>query len=422
MVDDEEVETLRCRATRIDGTRYHIAEQTVERDVIPKITSRKPIAIFLLGMARHLVYKKIQELVNVHNIPEENIIRVKVDAISFISRENPIVESKVMGEWKHEKFSEDNIMMLESQPKSVVDFKNTFNPQNVFCKSGAGSGKTYEIVNNIAPNYDRKEVLIITPTNTTRNDYTALGFDCEVVQGFGFSQKLPSKKYKIKIFDEVGMFTPSDWNIMVSTIMRGDLVYAFGDFKQLKPVGCLYTCDSKFFHDMYFANHKVMNENMRNDFSKEYYASLMRTIDHKLGYEEVKKYQVSWEKADTIICHDNVTVNKYNEMMLNLKGMKFGDIGCKVICKTNTFKKHGMVNNLELIVEKKDEKFVYFTNGTKIAAKLFKQDSTHFLPAYARTIYSVQGKSLESFHYAAEDSKWLIGDVLYTVISRLKTK
>jgi hypothetical protein len=331
-----------------------------------------------------------------------------------------------MGEWKYEKFSKDtiNVTKHDTFPRTVLSLKsvNNINPGNTFCQAMAGTGKTYKIVNEITKPYDKSEVLIVTPTNATRNDYLACGFDCEVVQGYTFAGKVPSDKYKIKIFDEVGMYAPSDWNIIVSTIMRGDLVYAFGDFGQLKPAGCLHSCDSKFFHQLYFPIHDIMTENMRNDFTAEYYESLKKIYDPKLGYLEVQKHQVPWEVADVVICHNNATVDMYNEMVMNLKGIKFGDVGCRVICKSSTMKKYNMVNNLELIVKDYDDKFVYFENGTQVPLKLFKWDKTHFAPSYACTIHRLQGKSLNSFHFAQEDADRLIGNELYTVISRLKTK
>ena len=63
---------------------------------------------------------------------------------------------------------------------------------------------------------------------------------------------------------------------------------------------------------------------------------------------------------------------------------------------------------------------------TKDGIEQYEVEKKHFFKngwfdyAYARTLYSVQGQTLKSFHYCIEDINWLAGRELYTLISRLK--
>ena len=53
--------------------------------------------------------------------------------------------------------------------------------------------------------------------------------------------------------------------------------------------------------------------------------------------------------------------------------------------------------------------------------KILKKDIiNNFDFAYCRTLYSIQGETLNSFHYIKEDYKYLNNRLAYTLISRLK--
>jgi hypothetical protein len=95
------------------------------------------------------------------------------------------------------------------------------------------------------------------------------------------------------------------------------------------------------------------------------------------------------------------------------------DIGTKIICKTNELGKQNIFNNFCYTVSLCDGENIFITDGDEEYKILMKQ-MKNFDYAYARTTHSVQGRTLNSFHYCIEDVKWLGGRELYTLISRLK--
>ena len=83
---------------------------------------------------------------------------------------------------------------------------------------------------------------------------------------------------------------------------------------------------------------------------------------------------------------------------------------------TLRLQKKNIYNNFtDEIVEIKGENVV-MKSGIKLSTD---QIEKFFIPAYARTLYGIQGKSLKSYHYAPEDYKFLNGRSAYTVVSRL---
>ena len=78
-----------------------------------------------------------------------------------------------------------------------------------------------------------------------------------------------------------------------------------------------------------------------------------------------------------------------------------------------------MITDKNYDVEKKT--YIYTLDfGIKLNHKSLDK---YFEPAYAKTAYGVQGKSIKSYHYAVEDKNFLKNNnrLSYTIISRLKT-
>ena len=99
--------------------------------------------------------------------------------------------------------------------------------------------------------------------------------------------------------------------------------------------------------------------------------------------------------------------------MLEYHGKSITDPGVPLICKTNDLREFDIYNNFvmnreELPPEITDEMI---------------RNPKFFLPAYARTLYNVQGDSIRSFYVVPEDMHWFLNPrMAYTLISRLKTK
>ena len=199
----------------------------------------------------------------------------------------------------------------------------------------------------------------------------------------------------------------------------GKTIIGMGDFNQLSPVNGGY-CSSPLFIDMLFRYKVNLDINRRNNLSIEYYDSLIKSKNHKYLTDEIQKHSVNdYKKADHIICYENKTRKKYNELMkTHHKINNLWDKGCKIICKTNDLRSDNIYNNFTYTVIKTEGEKVYLTNDIIID----KADLINFEYNYAGTAYSVQGKSLNSFHYAKEDFKWLNNNTTYTIISRIKQK
>lgn len=385
-----------------------------------KITSKKPISIQIKEEARLRVFDQIQKI-------EGTVIRIVLDSIAFISKTNPFENSIEKGKWKHQVFKKDDHNTYV-RDINVREFMPCQEYDGTLCQAYAGAGKTTYILNEICSKF--KNVLVLTPTHTTRVEFLKKGINCEVIQTYTNGDHLPEKCDAI-VFDEIGMFGHDMWGILIQCSIRGDKVFAFGDFNQLPPVNVHKKLNKKHFLDMVFKERITLNENYRNNFDKKYYDKLIWNKDLKFAVEQVDKHQSHPLKSEVVICYKNSTVDKYNDLIMKRKGVEFGEVGSLVVCKTNKLAKYGIYNNFVLNVVAKDESVVEFDLGLKLPLKLFKlaqykdeeKVSGYFKPGYARTLHGVQGCSLKSFHYAKDDYEFLErGNVLYTVISRLTIK
>ena len=136
-----------------------------------------------------------------------------------------------------------------------------------------------------------------------------------------------------------------------------------------------------------------------------------------------------------VIAYKNETVDKYNNIVLNILGLKETDIGTHIICKTNNLTNIGIYNNLTYKIINNDNNFIIKqfdiqTINGKVGIKYYdkqysinkKQYKSNFKLGYATTIYSKQGGSVLGYYFPEEDIKHIDGKTLYTIISRLKTK
>jgi hypothetical protein len=75
-------------------------------------------------------------------------------------------------------------------------------------------------------------------------------------------------------------------------------------------------------------------------------------------------------------------------------------------------------NNFCFEVIDSNDTYITISNGID-EYSVERKKMKYFDFAYARTLHSVQGQTLKSFHYCIEDINWIAGQ-LYTLISRLK--
>ncbi len=283
--------------------------------------------------------------------------------------------------------------------------------------------------------------VILTPSHASLQIYKKKGLHCEIIQNYIYNKRKKDgrlidnnidKKYKYIIVDEIGMCGRRELNLLHKLTHEGRIIYAFGDFNQLQPVdpGSKFYELTDIFLKLLFNKLTKTKENHRNDFTIEYYDKL---INHELDLiNEIKKHsEKNYKDVDAIICYYNKTVDKYNKMVLKDKKLTMLSPGCKVLCKTNKTSIYKVYNGytLEVVKVNDDEQTITlkdacdeYTLPLKIYQKKLK-NKEFFKPAYARTIYSLQGSSVQSYYAAPEDiHKFNDPKTAYTLISRKQTK
>jgi len=173
------------------------------------------------------------------------------------------------------------------------------------------------------------------------------------------------------------MISKMGWDMLYKCLLLGKKIMGYGDFKQLKPVNS-DKCDKPLFLNMMFNKIVFNKSNYRNNFSNEYYDTLINSKSRNYLIEQVKKYSVEkYENADYLICYRNNTRNKYNKLMMEKNGFSsMTDIGLEVICKTNDFKEDNIYNNFTfIIVDNSDGKI-----------KLINKDDIEYYKKYIEKI------------------------------------
>lgn len=412
--------------------------------------TKKPIAIQIKDMARQIVYEKMKEL----KITQENLVQICTDSISYIGKLPNNLDSNNIDGWKKEEYKEipegyiyNNMSNISFKPNRHAEY----NPKddllncgiiepliddepkeyNTVCNCYAGAGKTHKIINEIIPNLPKdKTYIVLTPTHVSLETYKNNKINCGVIQGYSLNNLIPRED--IIIIDEFGMCDKGSHDVIYKCFMLNKIIYAYGDVNQLPPVNSDGSSDymnSKHYFNLLFSVFDNLNTNYRNHFTIKYYDSL---INEDINYrEEVIKYSTkTYHEAEYIICWYNKTVKKYNDLMLkHLKIDKYND-GVKLMCITNDLRDKNLYNKFEVSIISNKDNLITLSNGLTFTKT---EIDKYFIPAYARTVYGVQSKSIKSYYFPQEptkgeddelyyDLKQLDGKRAYTIISRLKTK
>jgi len=373
-----------------------------------KLNNRVPIRVQALCEARKIVYEKMKEL----KLTGDSIKQIRTDAITFIG-DKKVSSSNEIGEWKVQECK-----FYKSSPE-IIDIELSFklepiNKNNCLWVDYAGSGKTHYIINELIPTLDN--YIVLSPSHASIKEYRSKKINCNVIQKYVFSGELPSENNII--IDEIGMLDIQANNILIKCALFGKNIYSFGDFGQLKPVTS-EICNSSIYLNYLYGNIKSLGTNFRNHFTKEYYDELKGLDDISSIINEINKYNTDkYYDAQTIICYKNTTKEKYNEMMIKHLNIKFGDIGCKIVCKTNDLRDKGLYNNFYYTIV--DTNVIY--DGIEKITLTTQELNKYFELGYCRTLYNIQGESIKNFYFCKEDIHFMNGRALYTLISRLKTK
>lgn len=403
-----------------------------EGKTITNIYNNVPISIQIKDFARILLFEKMTEL----ELKDDDVLFINTDSITFLA--DSIDTSKLsfgngLSDWKQE---EKPWKKLYEQLQQHADAHVNKNEVSLFVDAVdnnelwncyAGAGKSHYIKNKLIPSLSpNEEYLVVTPSHNTAKDYYRLEYNCKVIQTFNYAPILP--KEDVIIVDEFGLCDKKAHDFLYKCMITGKRICAFGDFKQLLPVGESKHFNSDQYINMMFNKTHSMNTNHRNNFTKAYYDSL---IDGSVHIDnEIKKHVTDkYYDADIIICKTNKECDKYNKLMakrlkVDFTERKNGDIlrfeprkGLKIICVTNDLRDIGIYNNFDFVISKVKGDIIILDDNTVITQK---QLNKYFRLGYAITSYKAQGQEFESIYvplksYPGEDTR-----LAYTLISRLK--
>lgn len=399
-------------------------------DVKVNLYCRTPISIQIKDMSRRILYKKMLAM----KLTSKDIIQIKTDCFSFVGTianlDKPITTA-VYG-WKLEQFKPvKNSIKPRKNPDISFFHRSNGSYNNKLFNRKAGSGKTYDIINNVIPTMETT-YKVFTPSHSTLEEYKTANLNACVSQCYNYGKELPEEY--VAIFDEMGLLDRQGNDFLCKLNVMGKVILSYGDFEQLLPVNEQSHFNSPQYLEYLFGdNIDTTYTNYRNDFTEDYYNKLINNdfVKQKVGYfiiednsnliNEVRKYSTeNWWEADRIIAYRRATREKYNKLYIERLGeddMFF--IGANLRCTTNKLFKSKVYNNFCLTITEIDGDDIIFNNGLTLNRK---QVAKFFKLGYAITCYGSQGKSLNSYYYAEEDDNFINSRSAYTIISRLKTK
>jgi hypothetical protein len=401
--NDDELKTVDEEHYPVEiNENLHMIYETKER---VNLYNRKPIAIQIKDECR----KKIYELMKKLKLNDNNIKSINTDCVVYVGDNKLKKVSSEMGQWKAIEYKEINSCF--NYCNDDLSFK-TYNQNNsVFGNCYAGCGKSYKVINEYIPNMNN-DYIVLTPSHASVKEYKNLKLNGDVIQKYEYNNTVPNVSNII--IDEMGMCSLKAMTLLLKWSLLGKRILAYGDFKQLLPVGEDKPLLSSIFQHFVFGEEDIMNVNHRNNFSKEFYDAIIQgKCDNK---KMIKKYNSI--TSNNVICYTNKTCDKYNQIIMNRLGIEsIESIGCKVICNSNELRELNIYNKFQFTVTDLIDNFVILDNEYKVSRLCY---GMYFEPAYARTIYSIQGESMESFYFPNEDSNYLNDRTTYTIISRLK--
>lgn len=383
------------------------------------IHSRMPIKIQILNKHRRIMYEKMKEL----QLRDEDIIKIEVDSLSFINRNNVELidlDKDDFTKWKTAEYSgyfNTNNEIINNVYDDVI--RSKFKNNNELHLGYAGCGKTYNIINNVIPEIikNEKSYIVLTPSHSCVEEYRQNKLNCNVIQSYEFGHQLP--KEDVIIIDEIGLCDKAANDVIYKCYLLGKRIISYGDFGQLLPV-MDYHYDNKNYLDKIYSKQFFNKANRRNTFTNEYYDSLINNEVDLLN--EIKKHNTSnFYDAEYIICSSNPLCKIYNEKYMDYHGIKFSDIDSRVMCRTNVLGKTKKVyNNYIMNIIDYNDKEVKLKCEESIYTVTNKEFHRYFEPAYARTLYNVQGKTIMSYHIPDESlNNFNDSRSAYTIISRL---
>jgi len=373
----------------------------------PRTYNNLPISIQVKEQQNLLLYRKMKSM----KLKTEDIVQVNADSFTYYADKGK--RSKLgtsMHEWKLGTYN-THFKNNDYYIGSLLTF--SLKGTGTLYQGYAGNGKSTAL-KNIIKERDLQDYIILSSKHSAIRQHRNEGRPAEVIQKYEYGRALPTQQ--IIFVEECWLNSRSNWDIITQLHNLGREIIAFGDPYQCAPVGELQQLNSPLFLSSLFKEVITLDKNYRNDFTHEYYNTLLTTTDNT---DDLKRHSVPYEDADMIICLRNEIVDKYNELKMKHLGISFGEIGCSVICRSNNLRAKNIYNGFIFTIKDNGECISFNeTDETTTYEELEK----YFKPAYARTIYSVQGDEFRTIHIAEEDYVYLQKpSFAYTAISRIKT-
>ena len=365
--------------------------------------NRRPIAIQIKDRTAQTLYEKMVEL----NLKDDDIVQIKTDSITFYTTSTPIKVGKSINDWKFDTYKPSTACIYDYDPPTIT-MKQTLPNDNTLITGYAGNGKSYYIQNTLVP--QDPNYIILSSKHSALTQHRTNNLNADVIQAYAWGRAIPKEHHLI--VEECGILSRYEWDILFKCFLLGKKLTVLGDFQQLLPYGEHATFNSPAFLNWLFTNQTQMNTNWRNNFSTTYYDSLINSKDPNYLKQEILKYSTKTpEEAEVIFAYRNKTVDQYNEHMLNYLNKTLDDPDVPMICTTNKLRDHNIFNQYQFTTQEIRD---------KITDPEFDMEK-HFRPAYARTLYNLQGDQVKSYYIAPEDIDYFSKPrEAYTIISRIK--
>jgi len=376
---------------RYDHFRYN--DKYIEKRphrYVAHIMNRKPIAIQIKDALSRMVYSQLYK----QGVYASEVAQISTDAITFYTDK---INFKVPSGWKVQPFKPCLKRTYNTYEGTTTLFLHDDVPnENTYYDGYAGNGKSTHAKNR----QDLQNYIVLASKHSALTQHRAEGLHCEVIQKYGFNHTIPDEHHIIP--EEIGVFSGQDWNILIKCKLLGKKISAYGDFHQLTPFGEKRRFNApQFLSWMFSTISKELDKNYRNDFPISYYETLLSSKDPEYLWGEIQKHSTKTpEEAEVIIGVRNKTIDHYNDLMLKHKQ----DTNVPMMCKDNDLRHKDIFNNYLMMSQDIDP-----------------EDIKHFKPAYARTLYNMQGDECRSF-YACPEDKYFVSKPheAYTLISRLR--
>lgn len=411
---------------RTEGLKIAAGKHKIVFDIIKSVKfvlNRKPICIQVKDGARLLIFEQMLKL----GLKASDILQIKTDSILFKGT-NPLLSHDEIDGWR--KLDKADIKRVNVSPitdDSVPTFfiKNQMTTKRVLHNQYAGAGKTYYIINTLIPSLGSESYVIFTPSHCSLKEYRNAGLKCDVIQKYDYTNDIPPET--TIIIDEVGMVGRGGHNFLYKLMMLGKNYYCFGDFKQLVPPDMDNPMDSEHYLNFMFSNIVNNFTNHRNNFTKEYYDSLIESKDKEYLIREVKKYSSTTYDNSVVLCYRNdKTRDPWNKKIMAEKGLCYESIGLQLYCEVTNekYRSYGIYKGFPVYIHSVDNgRWTIVNNMDNPEIRIEcteKQITNDFSPRFALNCYNIQGQSIDSYYWAAEDDFFINGRTAYTIISRLK--